>query len=211
MTKRIIAARLVAGTAAATLMGAAALSPATASAAKVKFGSRLNPTVQPSNSTPAHPCDEAMPGATCSFVMNEAYGRPDGGEKAPASGVLKRVRVIAGEPGTFRLQLVKAKEVNGVWRAKVKANGPKITLQGQTETNWENDDYRVESFRVNLPIKKGWRLAMKAKSTSAIRCSSGGDNTLIFNPPLTRGGFVDASSDDGCWPLIEGVIKTKRK
>lgn len=209
MKKSILATRLVAGTAAATLVGSAGLLPSAAAAQKVKFGSRLDPTVQPSNSTPAHPCDETMPGATCTFVMNEAYGRPDGGELAPVNGTLKQVRVISGEAGTFRLQLVKAKEVNGVWRAKVKATGPKITLQGQSETNWENDNYLVETFRVNLPIRKGWRLAMKATGTSAVRCSSGGDNTLIYTPALGRGGYRNATSDDGCWPLIEGVIKRK--
>lgn len=210
MSTKTLTTRVLAGTAAAALVGGASLLPATASAAsKAKFGSRLDPTVQPSNSTPGHPCDENMPGATCSFVMNEAYGRPDGGELAPVNGVLKQVRVISGEAGTFKLQLVKAREVNGVWRAKVKANGPTITLQGQSETNWENDDYLVESFRVNIPIKKGWRLAMKATSTSAVRCSSGGDNTLIYTPALAAGAYRDATSDDGCWPLIEGVIKRK--
>jgi len=118
------------------------------------------------------------------------------------------VRVISGAAGTFQLQLVKAKEVNGVWQAKVKAQGPTINLTGQDDSNWDTDNYKVEVFKVHMYIKKGWRLAMKATSTSAVRCSSGGDNTLIFTPPLASNqGYRPATSDDGCWPLIEGVVK----
>lgn len=175
---------------------------------KVKFGSVLNPTIQPSNSLPGLYCDQMNPATTCSFVMNEAYGRPDGGEKSPAKGTLKKVKVIAGGAGSFQLQLVKAKEVAGVWQAKVKAQGPVITVEGQDQANLDSDSYKVEAFKVNMPIKKGWRLSMKSSSTSAVRCSSGGDNTLIFAPPLQSGaGFEQASGDDGCWPLIEGVVK----
>ena len=83
-----------------------------------------------------------------------AYGRPDGGEKAPAQGTLKRVRVIAGGPGSFKLQLVKSKNVGGVWKSRVKAVGPKITYTGQSAENWDMDNYKVESFRVNIPIRR---------------------------------------------------------
>lgn len=197
-----------------TTMAAIALTmasiPAQANAAgpRVNFGSQLDSSVQPSNSTPAHQCDPISLMTTCTFVMNEAYGRPDGGEKAPVSGTLKKVRVISGATGSFRLQLVKARQVNGIWRAKVKAQGPIINLQGQDQSNWDSSNYKVEEFKVNMPIRKGWRLSMAATSTSAVRCSSGGDNTLIFSPSLAPGaGSRDATSDDGCWPLIEGVIK----
>ena len=194
--------------AAITLTMAGTVIPTQANATKVKFGSELNETVQPSNSLPGLPCDPMNPGASCSFVQNEAYGRPDGGEKAPHKGTLKKVRVIAGGPGSFTLQLVKSKQVGGVWQSKVKAVGPTILYSGQSDQNWDFDIYKVETFRVNMPIKKGWRLAMKSSGTSAVRCSSGGDNTLLHNPPLGLGwGFQPVTSDDGCWTLIEGVIK----
>ena len=195
-----IAASAIALTLAGTVI------PTQANAAKVKFGSELNETVQPSNSLPGLDCDPMQP--QCSFVQNEAYGRPDGGEKAPRTGTLKRVRIIAGGTGSFKLQLVKSKNVGGVWKSRVKAIGPKINYTGQSTDNWDTDNYKVESFRVNIPIKKGWRLAMKSRTTSAIRCSSGGDNTLIHTPPLVRRApFTSATGDDGCWMLIEGVIK----
>ena len=195
-----IAASAIALTLAGTVI------PTQANAAKVKFGSELNETVQPSNSLPGLDCAPMQP--QCSFVQNEAYGRPDGGEKAPRAGTLKRVRVIAGGPGSFKLQLVKSKAVGSVWKSRVKAIGPKINYTGQSPDNWDTDNYKVESFRVDIPIKTGWRLAMKSRTTSAIRCSSGGDNTLIHTPPLVRRApFASATGDDGCWMLIEGVIK----
>lgn len=179
-----------------------------AGAATFKFGSKLNPTVQPSNSLPARDCQHQDPGKSCTIVMNEAYGRPNGGEKAPVNGVLKRVRVIAGGKGHFRLQLSKARKVNGTWEAKAIRNGPVIRYDGQKQSNFNSDHYKVESFQVGMTIHKGERLSMRATKTSAIRCSSGGDNMLIFMPPLLAGGgFKQAKSTDGCWPLIEGVIR----
>lgn len=122
--------------------------PASAPAATFKFGSKLNPTVQPSNSLPAHDCRHQNPGQPCTFVQNEAYGRPDGGERSPVNGVLKRVRVIAGGKGHFRLQLTRARKVNGNWKAKAVHTGPVIRFDGQKPSNFNNDHYKVESFPV---------------------------------------------------------------
>ena len=72
----------------------------------------------------------------------------------------------------------------------------------------EDDSYRVESFPVDIPIKKGQQLGLRGQITSMIRCSSGGDNTLIYTPPLFLGGpFTAATNTDGCWLLMEAVIK----
>lgn len=185
------------------LVGAASLFaiPATANAAS--FGSELNSTVQPSNSVPSQHCD-ANPGGKCTWVMGQAYGNP-GGENSPKTGTLKKVKLIAGEPGKFKLQVVKTK-ADG--RTKVKYNGPKINYQGQDQHNWDNDDYKVEKFKVNIPIKKGQRLAIKTKRTSTVRCSSGGANTLLYTPPLAPGGSLSPYDDtDGCWLLLEGKVK----
>ena len=199
--------------------GALVLVPGTGDAAqKVRFGAKLNPTVQPSNSLPARDCLHQDPGKPCTLVMNEAYGRPPdingrhGGEKAPVSGTLIRVKIIAGGPGRAKLFLTKAHKVNGVWRAKVKGVGPKIRYHGQSQSNWDNDVYNVESFKVDIPIKKGWRLSLRTRKNSAYRCSGGSDNTLIFQPPLTFGGpYTDAKSDEGCFLLLEGIIKKPRR
>jgi hypothetical protein len=181
--------------------------PATSMAAPVKFGSKLNPTVQPSNSLPGLRCSQEAPGP-CTMVQNEAYGRPDGGELAPKTGTIKKIRLIAGGPGSFKLQIAKVKRSTlfGTNEAKVVANGPRISYQGQTGANEEAGAYRVETFDVNVPVKKGQQLALKGNITSMIRCSSGGDNTLIYTPPLGS-AFRPATSTDGCWLLMEAVIR----
>jgi hypothetical protein len=182
------------------------IAPAIGAAAPVKFGSKLNPTVQPSNSLPGLGCGEAA--GPCTFVQQEAYGRPDGGELAPKTGTIKKIRLIAGGPGSFKLQIAKVKRSTlfGTNEAKVVANGPRISYQGQTEANDEASNYNVESFDVNVPVKKGQQLALKGNITSMVRCSSGGDNTLIYTPPLGS-AFRPATNTDGCWILMEAVIR----
>jgi hypothetical protein len=183
------------------------IAPATASAAPVKFGSMLNPTVQPSNSLPGLKCSQEAAGP-CTFVQQEAYGRPDGGELAPKTGTIKKIRLIAGGPGSFKLQIAKVKRSTlfGTNEAKVVANGPRIAYQGQSELNFEDDSYNVETFNVDVPVMKGQQLALKGNITSMIRCSSGGDNTLIYTPPLGS-TFRPATNTDGCWILMEAVIR----
>jgi hypothetical protein len=195
------------GLAAAVASIAMMVAPASGLAAPVKFGAELNPTVQPSNSLPGLTCMGAeAPGPACTMVLNEAYGRPDGGEFAPKTGTIKKIRLIAGGPGSFKLQLAKVKR--GTDEAKFAAAGPRINYQGQTEANFESDSYKVETFDVNVPVKKGQQLALRGNITSMVRCSSGGDNTLIYTPPLLSGGsFRPATSDDGCWILMEAVIR----
>jgi hypothetical protein len=182
------------------------VAPALGAAAPVKFGSKLNPTVQPSNSLPGLDCGEVA--GPCTFVQQEAYGRPDGGELAPKTGTIRKIRLIAGGPGSFKLQIAKVKRSTlfGTNEAKVVANGPRISYQGQTEANDEAGNYRVETFDVDVPVKKGQQLALKGNVTSMVRCSSGGDNTLIYTPPLGS-AFRPATNTDGCWILMEAVIR----
>jgi hypothetical protein len=195
------------GILAALAVVAMMIAPALGAAAPVKFGSKLNSTVQPSNSLPGLDCGEGVSGR-CTFVQQEAYGRPDGGELAPKTGTIKRIRLIAGGPGSFKLQIAKVKRSTlfGTNEAKVVHNGPRISYQGQTEANFEADSYRVETFKVNVPVRKGQQLALKGNTTSMVRCSSGGDNTLIYAPPLGS-AFRPATNTDGCWILIEAVIR----
>jgi len=179
--------------------------------APVRFGAKLNSTVQPSNSLPGLTCNgPETPLVGCTMILNEAYGRPDGGELAPRDGTIKEIRLIAGGPGSIRLQIEKVNRATlfGSKEAKAVRYGPQIHYQGQTEANFEDDSYRVESFPVDIPIKKGQQLGLRGQITSMIRCSSGGDNTLIYTPPLFLGGpFTAATNTDGCWILMEAVIR----
>jgi len=209
MTRKSITRKITrrAGFVAAVASLALAVAPATGVAsAPVKFGAKLNSTVQPSNSLPGLTCNgPETPLEPCTMVLNEAYGRPNGGEIAPKTGTIKRIRLIAGGPGSFRLMAVK--HINGT-DAIAKRYGQRISYTGQTESAEEEGDYRVESFPVEMKIKKGEQLALRGSITSMIRCSSGGDNTLIYTPPLFLGGsFTPASNTDGCWLLMEAAIR----
>lgn len=200
---KIARAGILAAIAAVAMM----IVPAIGAAAPVKFGSKLNPTVQPSNSLPGLKCSQEAPGP-CTMVQNEAYGRPDGGHLAPKTGTIKKIRLIAGGPGSFKLQIAKVKRSTlfGTNEAKVVYNGPRISYQGQTEANDESSSYRIETFDVDVPVKKGQQLALKGNITSMVRCSSGGDNTLIYTPSLSS-SFRPATETDGCWILMEAVIR----
>lgn len=170
--------------------------------AATSFGADVKPDVQPSNASSPHECN-GYPGKRCTWVLNDAYGNP-GGEKSPKSGTLKRIKLIAGAPGSFKLQLVKVREMDNA--GKVVTNGPKITYEGQDDPN--ADTYDVETFKVNIPIHEGEQLAIATKETSTLRCSSGGPNTLLYNPTLGLGApFQTLGSADGCWMLIEGIVK----
>ena len=182
-------------------IAALAVIPATQADAATKFGAKLTPEVQPSNASQAHPCEPA-PGK-CSRISMEAYGRPDGGHKAPKDGTIKKIRIIAGEEGSFRLQLARAKADQE--KAKVVYTGPKLSYDGQPDGN---EPYAIESFKVNVHVEKGDHLGILSRKTSMLRCSSGGANQLLFQPPLSVGiPFQTADATDGCWLLLEAVYK----
>lgn len=174
-----------------------------------KFGAKLDPSVQPSNAETPHPCDESNPAAPCTWIMNDAYGRPDGGERAPRRGVIRRIRLIAGAPGSFRLFTTRAFRDPPDYLGKAVRRGPLISYQGQPDD--VIDTFRVEVFRVRIPIRKGVRLGIRTRQTSTLRCSSGGPNTLLFQPPLLVGElFAPSTDEEGCWLLLEAVV-VKRK
>ena len=61
---------------------------------------------------------------------------------------------------------------------------PTITYQGEPDNS---ADTVIESFNVNIAIKKGWHLAAKANSLSALRCDRAGANVYQFEPGLVVG------------------------
>jgi hypothetical protein len=194
----------------ATIIGAwLALSLALAtSAAPVRFGAKLTTDTQPQ---PALWCDEPNdvdPHPTCTWVMNEAYGRPAGGHKAPKAGTIGKVRIISCTPGTFRLQVVR--QVPGTDTFRAVRNGPVVNYQGDPQGCGDEDDfvYQIESIATNFSVNKGDRIAIRAQQTGALRCGSGGDHTLQFDPPLAAGGAAMAPTDDeGCFLLVEWQYK----
>src|SRR5215213_6750568 len=122
---------------------AAMVVPASGSAARVKFGAEVNPTVQPSNGSPGIQCMSDF----CTFVQDDAYGRPDGGMIAPKTGTIKTIKFIAADIGRFRPQVVtvrhSASTTLGATKAKVTYTGPLVLFHGQTEGNYKPGRYTV--------------------------------------------------------------------
>jgi hypothetical protein len=193
MTPRILTAAALAAVAIAV--------PASASAES--FGSKLTRNIQPSNAgTDGQPCFDATPG-NCTRVMMEGYtdGPGVGKPKAPHGGKIKKLKIIAQGPGSFRPLLAKARP--GPEKAKVVRRGPKLRYEGQ---QGGGQRYDIESFRVNMRVKKGQYLAVESRRTSFLRCSSGGNNQLLFQPALQLNDpFAPATGTDGCWLLLEAV------
>jgi hypothetical protein len=203
----MMAAALSATTFLPITAGGATPSRMPAKKAPVSFGALLTTHSQPSNAFDGQPCEPKA--APCTRVMSEAYRRPDPetDQVAPKNGTIGKVRIVAGVAGKFRLELVKA-EV-GKQKAKVVAVGPLISYAGQGSGTEDNGPpYKIETFKVNLPVKKGEFLAVQAKKISFEYCSGGGDNQLTFEPPLVVGKpYRHTNHVDGCLMLLEAIYK----
>ena len=172
-----------------------AVSASAASASSpVRFGAKLTTNTQPSNSVPADQCP--IHGQSCTRVMSQAYGRTS--PKAPKDGTIAKIRLIAGESGSLTVYIAKIKDGT---KAKVVRKGPTIHYTGQPDNI---SGYKIESFNVSLHVNKGEVLAFKSSSTSVLRCDSGGNRQLIFQPKLDVGDpYQQADDTDGCFMLIE--------
>ncbi|MEA2346522.1 MAG: hypothetical protein QOG62_309 [Thermoleophilaceae bacterium] len=190
---------------AAVLLGASAVAlTAVAPANAAYFGAKVDSQTQPSNAFQGQDCSTG-PGS-CTRVENDAY-QYAGHELAPKSGKIKKISLVGGVPGSFKLGLAKVNGSGDTAQVKITRQGPTINYVGSDENAL---DYNVETFKVkNLKVKKGEQIAATSDSPlSTLRCSSGGDNTLENQPALSVGGpFSTVTSTDGCWMLIGATIK----
>jgi hypothetical protein len=80
-----------------------------------------------------------------------------------------------------------------------------IECEGQSDPN---PPYEVETFNVDVPVEKGQDLAIKARRTSMLRCSSGGPNQLLFQPARRSGGpFAGVDGTDGCRLVLQAACE----
>ena len=57
---------------------------------------------------------------------------------------------------------------------------------------------------MHIAVKKGEYLAIQSTSTSFERCSGGGANQLMYQPPLEQSTqYKTAPHHDGCFLLLE--------
>jgi hypothetical protein len=175
--------------------------------APVSFGAKLTSQSQPSNAFDGQPCEPKT--VACTRVMTEAYRRPDPqtDQIAPKNGTIAKIMIVAGVPGKFRLELAHANLTTQ--KAKLVAVGPVIHYAGQgTGTEDNGPPYKVQTIKVNLPVKKGDYLAVQAKKISFEYCSGGGGSQLTFEPPLAlKTGYHHTNHSDGCLMLLEAVYK----
>jgi hypothetical protein len=208
--------RLAGGLLTAAMVSAAVFTPAAAGhatgkapgkKAPVSFGAKLSSQSQPSNAFDGQPCEPKT--APCTRVMTQAYRRadPETDQVAPKDGTIGKIMIVAGVPGKFRIELARAQV--GAQKAKIVAVGRLIQYDGQGTGSEDNGPpYKVEAFKVNLPVKKGEFLAVQAKKISFEYCSGGGDSQFTFEPPLVLGKkYRHANRTDGCLMLLEAVYK----
>jgi hypothetical protein len=136
-------------------------------------------------------------------------GAVGGHLRAPNSGVITKILLIANDPGTMTPYVAKITNWahgsdNG--DGQVTAHGPSISYVSSVTSG---QTYTVQSFAVNIHVQKGEYLGIRARRTSMLRCTQGSVTQLLFQPPLAVGDAPTANGGtDDCVLLIEAVGHT---
>jgi len=188
-------------------LAVAALVALPATALGFKFGAKLNR--EPDNSAPPHSCTAdggAGVSSPCTRVLvSSETGLAGGNLTAPSKGVITKFRVRAGAAGTIRFKLAKLKNLNlGSKSAdgKALAKSKKFQVQG----NGYNSTNAIETFNVNMKVKKGEYIAIDSSSTAALRCTQGSTRQLLWSPVLKIGDpFRQNNGDGNCTLMVQAI------
>jgi len=180
-----------------------------ATSAAFKFGAKLNR--EPDNSSPAHKCSDDATGLSnpCTRVLvNSETGLINGNLTSPSDGVLTKIKVRAGAPGAARFVVVRLKNLsanNKSAQGKARSRSRTIQIQG----NGFNATNFIETFSVNLKVKKGDYIGINSKKTGALRCTSGSTRQLLWAPPLVPGDpFQPSDATGNCTLMVQGIGHT---
>jgi hypothetical protein len=199
----------------ATMVMVGAATPV--AAGKPAFGAKLSKNSQPSNAESGRKCSQGTvigSGKTCTWVAKDAF--QNGNKyKAPKNGRIGKVKLVSCVKGSFKLQLARVQRATN--KSRVVRSGPYIQYKadprqvdgdGDTYCGGEDgDDFRVQTFKVNVPVKKGEYIAIKTKKTGTLNCS-GGNGTLVHAPFLPVGGIIKKAKDTmSCSMLVRLVYK----
>lgn len=188
--------------------------PAAGQAKSMTFGTRLDH--EPSNSAPAHNCREDgsdAPTPVCTRVAIDKSIAAKDGLRAPATGTIVAFRVRAGAPGPVTFRLARLKNMGfdaglGDFTAlgRGAGTGPTVQVKGRgfDETS------PVETFKARLKVTKGDYVGIDSAATSALYCSSGGNNQLIFPSKLGK-TFRRTTKTDGCELMVQAVMVPAKK
>lgn len=169
------------------LIGAASvLAIGSSASAEEIFGSKLNHQL-----TPPQYCDQNDKSKVCTWLLEIGQDNP-GNTKAPRDGTIGKIRLIACDAGTFVLQIARAKP--SADSARVVQSGPLINYKGDKK-NCKGNNFAVEEFNVDVPVRSGDYLAVVANRVSFLYNASG-DGSLPFFPPLPDGGPTREASND---------------
>jgi hypothetical protein len=194
--------RKLAGALSIVLAGALIGGQAAPVSAVTRFGAKLTNTdgsvVQPANAP--RECDNTGPleGDPCTMVSVRAKSYNQGTkEKAPKDGTIRKVRLVALHSGSFRLYF--AKVHLGSSEAKVVKKGPIISFNGDSSS-----PYTIETKNVEISVKQGWYIAVKASHFQTVTCTSGSQVLMEFQPPLVVGDPYETEDDhNGCYLLVQ--------
>jgi hypothetical protein len=176
---------------------AVALLPAAASAHKTYFGSSLNHSPANAGSTCAE--NGVMGNLLCTHV-GSYYPGFSGRAKATHTGRIFQIKLRAEGPTTMRIRVVAVRKVSSDHRsgqAKTIVKGPKLNPVGSGD---------IETFPVNLKVKKGEELAIDTTSNTAEYCSDGTPGQLLFDPILGK-SYRNSDGVDGCLMLVQADVK----
>ena len=180
--------------------------------AKDKFGSDLknhdgsSPSRRRSATASRTPTRWTRPSpATASRSSTWTWARP-GNIKAPKDGKIDKIRLVALKKGSFKLELGKAKGIHGSdGKGRILHRGPKITHKSSVKGN----DYKIQTFHVNVEVDKGDYLGIKSKKTSLLKCQSGSTEQLLFQPVLAIHAPFESNLGhrSNCTLLLQAVYK----
>jgi hypothetical protein len=186
----------------------ASIAPMSVSAASpLRFGAKLTNSTQP---TPRERCGETVGRSdprTCTWVAVEAFEN-GGHERAPKVGTIGKVRIVSCIGGSFTVQVARAKTSQD--QAKIVRSGPTLTYVKDTQSGGcggpNGDNYKIQSFSVNLHVDQGDYIAVKGTKIGFIHNSSSGD-ALVFEPRLATGGAYQTADTSTGGMLIQFQYK----
>ena len=152
------------------------------------------------------PCDQ--------IAVRFRATQPGQHRRAPKTGTIKALRLVARYSGSFKFELARVKHFHPgcagspcEGKAKIVHRGPKIHY----ESSRAGDDYRIQTFRVHVHVRKGDYLGIKANRQSLYSCRREDPvfaQQLMFQPVLPVGGPVEPrDSWSDCTLLLQAVYK----
>jgi hypothetical protein len=193
----------------AATLGAFALFAASASASITWFGSSLDHSPANAGSTCAQD-GVSGPSTTCTHVGSD-YPGFSGRAQSPANGTIVAVQLLPQGPMTMVVKVVNVRNVSSNFKhvqAQAVEKSQTIHVPGPTTNELEDSEIPVETFFVELKVKKGQELAIDTKSNTAEYCSDSTPGQTLFDSVLQIGKpFRSNQGVDGCLMLVRAIVE----